>query len=202
MKRTAVYNRETNETKIMAELALDGSVGYEINTGIGFLDHMLESFTKHGKFGLKLQAQGDLAVDQHHLAEDIGIVLGETFNQALGTKAGINRTGFFVYPMDEALAVAAVDISGRPYLQYDAVFKRRFCGGFDTDLMEDFLQAFAVHFKANVVVRMPYGRNDHHKLEAIFKALGKAVRMACSLDPRDLEGIPSTKGVIDDDRHN
>lgn len=202
MKRAAVFERVTNETKIAAALDIDGSGVYEIATGLGFFDHMLGSFAKHGKFDLQLDAQGDLAVDQHHLVEDTGIVLGTVFDRALDARKGINRAGFFVYPMDEALAVVAVDISGRPYLQYDAVFKRRFCGGFDSDLMEDFLQAFSLHFKANIAVRMPYGRSDHHKLEAIFKALGKAISMACSLDPRDREGIPSTKGVIDDDRNS
>jgi imidazoleglycerol-phosphate dehydratase len=201
MKRTAAFKRKTKETGIVASVNLDGRGEYEIRTPLGFLNHMLESFSKHGKFDLKFHACGDLEVDQHHLVEDSGIALGKVFSRAIGAKKGINRTGFFVYPMDGALAVVAIDICGRPYLQFDVAFKRRFCGGLDTDLLEDFFQAFSVHFKANVVVRMPYGRNDHHKMEAIFKAFGKAMRMACSRDPRDIEGIPSTKGVIDDDRN-
>ena len=201
MKRTAEFERKTKETEIVASVDLDGRGEHEIRTPLGFLNHMLESFAKHGKFDLKFQAIGDLDVDQHHLVEDSGIVLGEVYCRALRSKKGINRTGFFVYPMDDALAVVAIDISGRPYLQYDVVFKRRFCGGLDSDLLEDFFQAFSVHLKANVVVSMPYGRNDHHKMESIFKAFGKAVRMACSRDPQDMEGIPSTKGVIDDDRN-
>jgi imidazoleglycerol-phosphate dehydratase len=149
-----------------------------------------------------MKAKGDLEVDQHHLVEDCGIVLGKAFKKALGDKKGINRTGYFVYPMDEALAIVAVDISGRPYLQFDVKFKRRFCGDLDTDLLEDFFQAFATGLEANIVVRMPYGRSDHHKIEAIFKALGKAMKMACSKDKRAIENIPSTKGKIGDDSDN
>jgi len=132
--------------------------------------------------------------------EDCGIVLGQAFKQALGDKKGINRAGYFVYPMDEALAVVAVDISGRPFLQFDAEFKRRFCGELDTDLVEDFFQGFAMSLGANVVVRMPYGRSDHHKIEATFKAFAKAMKMACATDPRAIENIPSTKGMIEHDR--
>jgi imidazoleglycerol-phosphate dehydratase len=161
---------------------------------------MLESFAKHGRFDLSFKAEGDLNVDQHHLVEDCGLVLGKLFILALGDKRGINRTGFFVYPMDEALAVVAVDFGGRPYLQYAVTFLRRLCGDLDSDLLRDFFQAFSSQSQANLVVRMPYGRSDHHKIEAIFKAFGKALRMACSKDRRDIADIPSTKGVIDDDR--
>lgn len=200
--RKACIERNTKETNITIELNVDGIGEYNINTPIGFLTHMLESFTKHGLFDIKIQAQGDLEVDQHHLVEDIGIVLGQAFNKALGEKRGINRAGYFVYPMDEALAVVAIDIGGRPYLQFDVQFKRRFCGELDTDLLQDFFLGFATNLRANVVVRMPYGRSDHHKIEAIFKAFAKAMKMACSTEPRVIEDIPTTKGVIEDDSDN
>ena len=200
--RKACIERNTKETNITIELNVDGIGKYNINTPIGFLTHMLESFTKHGLFDIKIQAQGDLEVDQHHLVEDIGIVLGQAFNKALGEKRGINRAGYFVYPMDEALAVVAIDIGGRPYLQFDVQFKRRFCGELDTDLLQDFFLGFATNLRANVVVRMPYGRSDHHKIEAIFKAFAKAMKMACSTEPRVIEDIPTTKGVIEDDSDN
>ncbi len=200
MKRTAQWERKTRETHIKGSLSLDGKGVCSIETSIGFLTHMLESFAKHGRFDLSFKAEGDLNVDQHHLVEDCGLVLGKLFILALGDKRGINRTGFFVYPMDEALAVVAVDFGGRPYLQYAVTFLRRFCGDLDSDLLHDFFQAFSSQSQANLVVRMPYGRSDHHKIEAIFKAFGKALRMACSQDRRDIADIPSTKGVIDDDR--
>lgn len=198
MSRVASIERNTKETRISAEINLEGKGTYNVETPIGFFNHMLESFTKHGMFDLTLKGEGDLHVDQHHLVEDCGIVLGKAVKQALGDKKGINRAGYFVYPMDEALAVVAIDIGGRPYLQYDVKFTRQFCGELDTDLLEDFFQAFSIHLNANVVVRMPFGRSDHHKIEAVFKALGKALRMACSKDKRDMESIPSTKGVIEE----
>jgi imidazoleglycerol-phosphate dehydratase len=194
--RKAKIERETKETDIKVELNIDGSGKYDIENPIGFLSHSLENFAKHGLFDIKMKAKGDLKVDQHHLVEDCGIVLGQAFKEALGNKKGINRAGYFVYPMDEALAVAATDISGRPYLQFEAKFKRRFCGDLDTDLLEDFFYGFATALGANLVVRMPYGRNDHHKIEATFKAFGKAMKMACSKDKRAKENIPSTKGKI------
>ena len=196
MDRTAKIKRKTRETDISAVLNLDGSGKYEINTPVGFFNHMLESFAKHGLFDLRLKAKGDTYVDQHHLIEDCGIVLGGVFEKALGDKMGINRAGYFVHPMDEALAVVAVDLGGRPFLQYDVAFSRQFCGEFDTDLLEDFFQAFSINLRANVVVRMAFGRSDHHKMEAIFKALGKSMRMACSRNARDAKNIPSTKEVI------
>lgn len=198
--RYATIQRATTETTISVELNIDGKGEYEIQTPVGFLTHMLESFAKHGLFDLKINATGDLHVDQHHLVEDCGIVLGQAFKAALDDKKGINRAGYFVYPMDEALAVVAIDIGGRPYLQYDAEFKHRFCGELDAGLVEDFFQGFATNLGANVVVRLPFGRSDHHKIEAIFKAFAKAMKMACSTDPRAIENIPSTKGKIDDDR--
>jgi imidazoleglycerol-phosphate dehydratase len=195
--RSAHVERKTRETDLAMELQLDGKGIHEIQTPIGFFTHMLETFARHGLFDIRMQAAGDLEVDQHHLVEDCGIVLGQAFKQALGDKKGINRAGYFVYPMDEALAVVAVDIGGRPHLQYDTRFERRFCGALDIDLLEDFFQSFAVHLGANLVVSMPYGRSDHHRCEAAFKAFGRAMKMACSIDPRDVEGIPSTKGVIE-----
>jgi len=198
--RTAEWERTTKETQISGYLAIDGKGECSVQSPIGFFNHMIEAFAKHGRFDLRLKASGDLHVDQHHLIEDCGIVLGQLFARALGDKRGINRAGFFVYPMDEALAVVAIDLSGRPYLQFEVTFRRRFCGELDTDLVQDFFQAFATHSQANVVVRMPYGRSDHHKLEALFKAFGRSMRMACSKDRRDIADIPSTKGWIDNDR--
>lgn len=196
--RTSKIRRKTKETDITVELDIDGQGDYSISSPIKFFNHMLESFTKHGAFDLNMKIEGDLEVDQHHTIEDTGIVLGQTFNEALGNKRGISRAGYFVYPMDEALAVVAVDIGGRPYLQYDVEFTRRFCGDMDTDLLEDFFYAFSINMGSNLVVRMPYGRSDHHKMEAVFKAFGRAMKMACSEEPRFEGGIPSTKGVIDD----
>lgn len=199
--RIARVKRKTKETDISIELNIDGKGTYDIETPIGFLGHLLESFTKHGIFDIRMRSKGDLEVDQHHLIEDSGIVLGQAFKKALGNKKGINRAGYFVYPMDDALAVVAIDIGGRPYLQFDAKFKRRFCGELDTDLLEDFFYSFSVNLGANVVIRMPYGRSDHHKIEATFKAFAKAMKMACSKDPKLINYIPSTKGLIDDS-HN
>lgn len=201
MNRSAEMERTSRETSIRASVTLEGSGRADVRTSIGFLDHMLEAFARHGRFDLSLRAAGDLHVDQHHLVEDCGIVLGAVFSRALDDRRGINRAGFFVYPMDEALAVVAVDIGGRPFLQYQTEFKRRFCGDLDTDLLPDFFQAFADHARANLVVRMPYGRSDHHRIEAVFKAFGRSLRMACSMDIRDVQDIPSTKGVIDHDRN-
>ena len=200
--REARFERKTKETRIAARLKLEGSGRARVATPVDFFNHMLESFARHGLFDLSLRAAGDTKVDQHHLIEDCGLVLGRVFSLALAERKGINRSGFFVYPMDEALAVVAVDLGGRPYLQYDVSFQRRFCGGLDTDLLEDFFRAFSVQLGANLVVRLPFGRSDHHKMEAIFKALGKAMRQSCSLDFRDVAGLPSAKGVIDHDWHS
>lgn len=201
MIRKAYYQRLTKETEITASVRLEGKGDYEIQTPIGFLNHMLETLARHGLFDIRLKAHGDLHVDQHHLVEDCGLVLGKVIDKALGNRKGINRAGYFVYPMDEALAVVAVDLGGRPYLQYKVSFQRQFCGGMNTDLLEDFFCAFSTNLKANIAVHMPYGRSDHHKMESVFKALGRAMRMACSKDPRDKQNIPSTKGVIDHDRN-
>ena len=195
--RQASIERNTRETRLAVRLTLEGQGRGEIRTPIGFFSHMLDAFSRHGLFDLAVDAEGDLHVDQHHLLEDCGLVIGAAFKEALGDKRGINRAGYFVFPMDEALAVVAVDISGRPFLQWDAAFQHRLCGELDTDVLPDFFQGFVQGLAANVAVRMPYGRSDHHKIEAVFKAWGKAMKMACDRDPRAVRDIPSTKGVID-----
>ncbi len=193
---TAKISRKTKETEIKIELNIDGKGKYQIQTPIGFFTHMLEAFAKHGLFDLKLAVKGDLEVGQHHTVEDTGIALGEAFKKALGDKKGINRAGYFIFPMDESLAVVALDISGRPYLKFDAKFRRRFCGDFDTDLLEDFFYGFSIGLGANIAVQIKYGRSDHHKIEALFKAFGKAMKTACSKDRRALNELPSTKGLL------
>ncbi len=195
--RRAKVNRKTHETNIQVVLNIDGKGKSKIKTPIGLLTHILESFAKHGIFDISLTAEGDLHVDQHHILEDIGLVLGQAFNKALGNKKGINRAGYFVYPMDESLVVVSVDIGGRPYLQYDVKFKRRSCGEFDTDVLEDFFYGFSVGAGANIAVRVFHGRSDHHKIEAIFKAFGKAMKTACSKNRCILHELPSTKGLIE-----
>jgi len=201
MNRKAQYERKTKETEISVSLDIDGRGVREIQTSLAFLSHMLGTLAEHGRFDIRLSAQGDVEVDQHHLVEDIGLCLGEVFRRALGDFRGIRRAGHFLIPMDDALAVAAVDLGGRPFLQYKASFNRRFCGELDTDLVEDFFRAFAARLGANIAVRILSGRSDHHKLEAMFKALGRALRMACALDERGGDVIPSLKGVIDHDRN-
>jgi len=194
--RTATVHRKTLETDIRARLNLDGRGLYRISTGIRFLDHMLELFTRHGGFDLELSARGDLDVDQHHTVEDAGIVLGEAFRQALGSKQGINRAGYFLMPMDETLAVAAVDLGGRPYLVMKARTRAERLGGFQTELLEDFFHGFATHAAANVHLKVAYGRSSHHAVEALFKAFARALRYACSRDARLRRQLPSTKGLL------
>lgn len=194
--RTAKISRKTKETEIEAMLNIDGKGKYKIKTPIGFFTHMLESFAKHGLFDIEMYVKGDLEVDQHHTMEDAGIALGKAFKDALGGKKGINRAGYFIFPMDDALAVAAADISGRPYLKFDAKFKRRFCGELDTDLLEDFFYGFSIGLMANIAILAKNGRSDHHKIEALFKAFAKAVKTACSRDKRAMDEMPSTKGLI------
>ncbi|HLI29662.1 MAG TPA: imidazoleglycerol-phosphate dehydratase HisB, partial [Terriglobia bacterium] len=177
-------------------LNLDGSGRYRISTGIRFLDHMLELFARHGGFDLELRAKGDLDVDQHHTVEDCGLVLGEATRHALGNKKGVNRAGYFVMPMDETLAVAAVDLSGRPYLVMRAPLRARRVGDLDTELIEDFFQAFASSARANVHLKLVYGRSSHHGVEALFKAFARALRYACSRDARLKAMLPSTKGLL------
>ena len=194
--RWARLHRKTAETDIRACLNLDGSGRYQVSTGIRFLDHMLELFARHGGFDLELLAQGDLDVDQHHTVEDCGLVLGEVTRQALGGKKGVNRAGYFIMPMDETLAVAAVDLSGRPYLVMNAPLRARRVGDLDTELVEDFFQGFASSARANVHLKIAYGRSSHHGVEALFKAFARALRYACSKDPRLKRMLPSTRGLL------
>ncbi len=194
--RKAAIDRETNETQIRATLNIDGRGRYEISTGIRFLDHMLELFAKHGAFDLRLVAKGDLDVDQHHTVEDCGIVLGQLFAKALGDRRGINRAGYFVLPMDETLAVAAIDLGGRPALVYKDRVKTRLVGDLQTELVEDFFGGFANHAGANVHLKVMYGRSNHHKIESIFKCFARAMRYACSKDKKLREQLPSTKGLL------
>ncbi len=194
--RRASIERNTNETRIIGSLKLDGKGRYEISTGIRFLDHMLELFAKHGAFDLTLRTEGDLDVDQHHTVEDTGIVLGQLFAKALGDRRGINRAGYFVMPMDETLAVVAVDLGGRPALVYKDLVRVRLVGDLQTELVEDFFSGFANHAGANVHAKVLYGRSNHHKIEAIFKCFARAMRYACSRDERLREALPSTKGLL------
>lgn len=194
--RTATLHRKTSETDIRARLVLDGRGRYKISTGIRFLDHMLELFTRHGGFDLELAARGDLDVDQHHTVEDVGMVLGESLRQALGSKRGINRAGYFVMPMDETLAVAAIDLSGRAYLVMDARIRASRVGDLQTELLEDFFHGFAASAGANVHLKLLYGRSSHHGVEALFKAFARALRYACSRDARLKRQLPSTKGLL------
>lgn len=194
--RSAEVERITRETQITASLELDGQGVYEIATGIRFFDHMLELFTKHGGFDLKLRAQGDLDVDQHHTVEDVGIVLGQLFAKALGSRVGINRAGYFVMTMDETLAVVATDLSGRPALVYKDRVKVRKVGDLQSELLEDFFDGFVNHAGANLHVKVMYGRSNHHKVEAIFKCFARALRYACSTDERLKDQLPSTKGLL------
>lgn len=195
-KRIASIHRQTAETDIRARLDLDGRGRYDISTGIRFLDHMLELFTRHGGFDLDLSARGDLDVDQHHTVEDTGLVLGEAVRRALGAKTGINRAGYFVMPMDETLGLASIDLSGRPYLVLNALLRARYVGDLQSELVEDFFQAFASGARANVHLTVAYGRSSHHAVEALFKAFARALRYACSRDARLKKMLPSTKGLL------
>jgi len=195
MPRTAKIDRSTRETQIRLELNLDGSGTGRWQTGVGFLDHMLELFTRHGALDLTVEAKGDLHVDQHHTVEDVGICLGQAVRQALGDKAGIRRYGHFTLPMEETLCTTAIDLSGRYYLVFNAAFNSAKIGDFDSELVEDFFQAFAANALCNLHVLVHYGRNSHHVAEAIFKAAARALRMAIESDPR-LPGVPSTKGTL------
>jgi imidazoleglycerol-phosphate dehydratase len=194
--RKATVKRVTKETKITASLVIEGKGRYDIDTGIRFLDHMLELFAKHGGFDLTVRAVGDLDIDQHHTVEDIGIVLGGLFKKALGKKVGINRAGYFVLPMDETLAVTAIDLSGRPALVYADQIRARMVGDLQVELIHDFFGAFANSAGANVHVKVMYGRSSHHKIEAIFKCFARALRYACSTDVRLKDQLPSTKGLL------
>ena len=196
MARTAQIRRNTKETQIALRLNLDGRGKGEISTGIPFFDHMLDLVTRHGGFNLKLKATGDLDVDQHHTVEDVGIALGEAVIAALGNKRGINRAGYFLMPMDETLAAAAIDLGGRPYCIVNAKFSASRVGDFQTELVEDFFQGFAQAAQANVHLRVLYGRSTHHQVEALFKAFARALRFAVSRDRRLRDVLPSTKEML------
>jgi imidazoleglycerol-phosphate dehydratase len=194
--RTATLERNTTETKIALKLTIEGQGRYTVSTGIRFFDHMLELFTRHGAFDLELQCKGDLDVDQHHTVEDVGIALGEAFDKALGDKKGILRAGYFVMPMDETLAVAAIDLSGRVACVVKTKVKTRLVGDLQNELVEDFFEGFARGARANVHLKTIYGRSNHHKIEALFKAFARALRVACSRDKQLGEMLPSTKGLL------
>jgi len=194
--RTAKLHRITNETDINLSLVIEGQGKYQVSTGIRFFDHMLELFTRHGAFDLKLTAKGDLDVDQHHTVEDVGITLGEAFDKALGNKRGIMRAGYFVMPMDETLGLAAVDFSGRVAAVVDAKVRTRLVGDLQSELVADFFEGFARGARANVHVRVIYGRSNHHKIEALFKAFARALRVASSRDKQLARMLPSTKGLL------
>ncbi len=194
--RTASKKRETLETQIEVSVNLDDPKEVSIKTGVGFFDHMLEAFARHGRIGLVVQASGDLHIDSHHTVEDVGIVLGQLIKEALGDKKSINRYGSAYVPMDEALGFVALDISGRPYLVFDAEFSNKKLGNFDTELVQEFLQAFAFQSAITLHAKALYGHNTHHKIEAIFKALGRSLGEAIRINP-DIQGVNSTKGLIE-----
>jgi len=196
MTRAAAFDRRTTETRIKGRLTVDGEGRYRVSTGIRFFDHMLELFTRHGGFDLTLKARGDLDVDQHHTVEDVGITLGEALLKALGDRKGINRAGYFVMPMDETLAVAAVDLSGRPHAVINLKVKVPKVGDLQTELVHDFFDGFASGARANVHVKVLYGRSSHHHVEAVFKAFARALRVACARDARLAKMLPSTKGLL------
>jgi imidazoleglycerol-phosphate dehydratase len=193
--RKAEVSRETKETKVRLSLNLDGSGNGSIHTGIGFFDHMLDLLSRHSLIDLEVEAEGDLQVDSHHTVEDVGIVFGQALERALGDKRGINRYGWAIVPMDESLAQVAIDLSGRPAFVFNAKFVGEAIGSFPTELVEEFFKAVCTNAKMNLHVTVPYGTNNHHMAEAIFKATARAVRQAASHDPRS-EGVPSTKGSL------
>lgn len=194
--RAASFDRQTTETQIKGKLTIDGKGTYDVSTGIRFFDHMLELFTRHGGFNLSLHATGDLDVDQHHTVEDVGIVLGEAVSKALGDRKGINRAGYFLMPMDETLGLAAIDLSGRPHAVVDLKVKVRMVGDLQSELVHDFFEGFATGARANVHVKVLYGRSSHHHIEAVFKAFARALRVACARDARLAKMLPSTKGLL------
>ena len=194
--RQSEINRKTGETEVRAALDLDGTGVYEIDTGVGFLDHMLELFAKHGRFNLTVTCKGDTQVDDHHSTEDIGIALGTAFEQALGDKKGICRYGSMLLPMDEALIQSAVDLSGRGMLVYDVDVPAEKVGTFDTELAEDFFQAFATNARCTLHIRELEGRNSHHIIEGVFKSVARSLRAAVKIDPEAADELPSTKGVL------
>ncbi|WP_010651827.1 imidazoleglycerol-phosphate dehydratase HisB [Oceanobacillus massiliensis] len=193
--RNASVKRKTNETSIALDFNIDGTGTSSIHTGVGFLDHMLTLMTKHGLFDLTVTCDGDLEVDQHHTVEDIGIALGQTFLEALGNKEGISRYSTVTTPMDEALSTVSLDISGRPYFVYNVEGLKDKVGSFDTELVEEFFQAFASNAKVTLHINLAYGSNTHHMIESIFKGFGRALDQATQKNPR-IKGIPSTKGSL------
>jgi imidazoleglycerol-phosphate dehydratase len=195
--RRALIDRRTTETAIRVTLVIEGKGRYKVRTGIRFLDHMLELFARHGAFDLTVDAKGDLDIDQHHTVEDLGIALGEAVARALGSKRGINRAGYFLMPMDETLALVAIDLGGRPHAVVDLKKVRVVrVGDLDTDLVHDFFDGFAIAARANVHVRVLYGRSGHHQIEAVFKAFARALRVACAKDRQLARMLPSTKGLL------
>ena len=194
--RKGTIIRNSKETQIQASLTIEGRGRYDVSTGIRFFDHMLELFAHHGGFDLKLKAKGDLDVDQHHTVEDVGIVLGQVFDKALGTKRGILRAGYFLMPMDETMGMAAVDFCGRTSAVIDTKVKVRLVGDLQSELVDDFFEGFARGARANVHARVLYGRSNHHKIESLFKAFARALRAACWRDPQMVRLLPSTKGVL------
>jgi imidazoleglycerol-phosphate dehydratase len=194
--RAASFDRNTTETQIRGRLTIEGGGRYDVTTGIRFLDHMLELFTRHGGFDLALHATGDLDVDQHHTVEDVGITLGQAVLAALGDRKGINRAGYFLMPLDETLALAAIDLSGRPHAVVDLKLKVRRVGDLQSELIHDFFEGFASAARANVHAVVLYGRSSHHHVEAVFKAFARALRVACAKDARLAKMLPSTKGLL------
>ena len=194
--RTGVIRRQTRETDVAVRLGIDGRGRYDVSTGIRFLDHMLELTARHGAFDLDVRVAGDLDVDQHHTVEDTGIAIGEALALAVGSKRGINRAGYFVMPMDETLAVAAIDLSGRPYAVVDLGLRARLVGDLQAELVQDFFEGFAAAARANVHHKVLYGRSSHHRVEAAFKAFARALRAACSRDRQLRRVLPSTKGLL------
>lgn len=194
--RRAVVDRRTRETQIRVGIVIEGRGRYKISTGIRFLDHMLELVARHGAFDLDIRATGDLDVDQHHTVEDLGITLGEAVSKALGDRKGINRAGYFVMPMDETLGVAALDLGGRPHAVVDLGVKVRLVGDLQSELVHDFFEGFALGVRGNVHLKVLYGRSNHHRVEAAFKAFGRALRVACAKDKQLAGMLPSTKGLL------
>jgi imidazoleglycerol-phosphate dehydratase len=194
--RSATVDRHTRETRIRLELALDGTGQFRNHTGIRFLDHMLDLVARHGGFDLVVDAQGDLDVDQHHTVEDVGIVLGEAISQALGDRRGIHRAGSFIMAMDETLALAAIDLGGRPHTVVRTLVRTRLVGDLQAELVHDFFEGFAMGARANVHIKVLYGRSSHHKIEACFKAFARALRTACAVDARLATMLPSTKELL------
>ena len=195
MRRKKIV-RDTRETQIVLALEIDGTDAYEIDTGVGFLDHMLELFARHGRFDLAVDCKGDTKVDFHHTTEDIGIALGQAFRESLGDKRGIYRYGNMILPMDEALVLCAVDISGRSYLGFDVEFPAQKVGNFDTELVKEFMAALSRELGMNLHIKMLTGENTHHMIEGIFKCLGRVLRQACAIEEEFADEIPSTKGVL------